>query len=128
MRRLLGATLIFTGIAHLTWSRKDFGAIVPDSLPLPADTVVVLSGYVEIALGVGLIALPRYRIVLGWLAAALFVAVFPANISQYLNHKTVFGLDTDAKRFARLVFQPLFVAWALWSSGAWRPRRARRSR
>ncbi|HWK57017.1 MAG TPA: hypothetical protein VNQ80_06760 [Parapedobacter sp.] len=28
-------------------------------------------------------------------------------------------LDTDAKRLARLFFQPVLVVWALWSSGAW---------
>ena len=31
---------------------------------------------------------------------------------------SAFGLDTDAKRFARLFFQPALVAWALASTGA----------
>ncbi|MGY6498700.1 MAG: DoxX family protein, partial [Microcella sp.] len=42
-----------------------------------------------------------------------------------------FGLDTDLARGVRLLFQPLLVAWALWSTGAWSwwraHRRARRS-
>ena len=48
-----------------------------------------------------------------------FVAVFPGNISQYLTHTDAFGLDSDPARALRLVFQPVLVAWALWSTGAW---------
>jgi hypothetical protein len=61
---------------------------------------------------------------MGWLAAAFFVAIFWGNISQYLNHVDAFGLDTDTKRFVRLLFQPLLVAWALGSTGAWRALKA----
>jgi hypothetical protein len=35
-----------------------------------------------------------------------------------LNGVSAFGLDTDARRFARLFFQPALVAWALASTGA----------
>jgi uncharacterized membrane protein len=59
--------------------------------------------------------------------AAFFVAVFPGNISQLVTHTDAFGLDTDAARAIRLVFQPLLVLWALWSTGAWRTWRHRRS-
>jgi hypothetical protein len=38
------------------------------------DFVVVASGVVEIALGLALIALPRYRVPVGWIVAAFFVA------------------------------------------------------
>jgi hypothetical protein len=50
--------------------------------------------------------------------AAFFVAIFPGNIAQYVEGNDGFGLDTDGKRLARLFFQPLLVAWALWSTGA----------
>ena len=30
------------------------------------------------------------------------------------------GLGTDRKRLVRLSFQPALVAWALWSTAAWR--------
>jgi hypothetical protein len=45
--------------------------------------------------------------------------VFPGNVSQYVTHTDAFGLDSDRARAVRLVFQPLLVAWALWSTGAW---------
>ncbi len=125
-RILLGAALVYAGVSHLTWSRTDFLAQVPGWVPLDADLVVVLSGIVEIALGASLIVLVRHRVVLGWVAAAFFVAVYPGNISQYVDGDDAFGLDTDAARAVRLLFQPLLVAWALWSTGAWSAWRAGR--
>jgi hypothetical protein len=38
-----------------------------------------------------------------------------------------FGLDTDAKRAIRLVFQPVLVAWALVSTDAVRVLREKRA-
>jgi uncharacterized membrane protein len=83
---------------------------------------VVVSGVVEISLGGALIALPGRRVQIGWLVAAFFVLVFPGNISQFVTRTDAFGLDSDGARAARLVFQPLLVLWALWSTGAWRRR------
>lgn len=118
-RVALGAFLLFTGVAHLTSQRQEFQAQVPTWVPLDADLVVVASGIVEIALGLALIALPRYRVAIGWIVAGFFVAIFPGNISQYVTGTDAFGLDTDQARLIRLFFQPLLVVWALWSTGAW---------
>ena len=119
-RLLLGVLLAVAGITHLTVGRVEFLAQVPPWVPLDADLVVVLSGVVEIALGLALILLPRRRILTGLATAAFFVVIFPGNISQYVNQVDAFGLTTDAARLGRLFFQPLLVAWALWSTGAWR--------
>ncbi|MGY2894174.1 DoxX family protein [Deinococcus sp. UYEF24] len=121
-RVLLGSALIFAGISHLTFARQGFQAQVPRSLPLDPDFVVLASGVVEIGLGGVIAFLPRYRVPIGWGAAAFFAAVFPGNIAQYLNHASSLGLDTDRARGIRLLFQPLLMLWALWSTGAW-PRR-----
>jgi uncharacterized membrane protein len=115
----LGFALAYAGIGHLTTSRSEFQAQVPSVFADYADFVVLASGVVEIALGIGLIALWKYRVQIGWLAAAFFVAIFWGNISQYVNGVDAFGLDTDTKRLVRLFFQPLLVAWALLSTGAW---------
>jgi uncharacterized membrane protein len=112
---LLGAALIFTGTAHLTTSRITFQAQVPTWLPLSPDFVVIASGIVEIALGLALISLRRRREV-GIATALFFVAIFPGNINQYINHIDAFGLDTDRARAIRLLFQPLLVFLALWSA------------
>ncbi len=111
----LGAFLAFAGISHLTFAREDFQAQVPDWVPMDKDTVVLLSGGVEITLGMALILLKKHKKLTGLTAAAFFAMVFPGNVSQYTHHRDAFGLDTDKKRFTRLFFQPALIAWALWS-------------
>ena len=127
-RLTLGAALLFAGTSHLTFARSEFQAQVPEWLPLDPDFVVLASGVVELGLGAGLIAAPkRFRPLVGLLAAAFFLAIFPGNISQWLTRTDAFGLNTDTARFVRLFFQPLLVVWALWSTGAVAALRARRS-
>ena len=115
-RVALGAALVFAGTSHLTFARKDFQAQVPEFVPVDIDTVVLASGVAEIALGASLIALPRHKRAVGDVAAVFFTAIFPGNVSQWLHGRSAFGLDTDRKRAVRLVFQPVLVAWALWST------------
>ena len=115
----LGAALTYAGITHLTSSRQEFQAQVPTVLQSQADFVVIASGVVEILLGLSLILLIKYRTHIGWITAAFFIAIFPGNISQYINGTDAFGLNTDQARAIRLLFQPLLVIWALWSTGAW---------
>ncbi len=124
LRWLLGGALIGAGIGHLTTQRSEFRAQVPSWFPLDDDVVVVASGIVEIALGVSLIALPRHRVIVGTIVAAFFVVIFPGNIAQWREGVDAFGLDSDAKRFARLFFQPVLVIWALGATGAWQAFRA----
>ncbi len=123
-RWILGVALLYAGIGHLTFAREEFLAQVPQWVPLNSDLVVVLSGIVEIVLGAALIVLARYRALVGWATALFFVAIFPGNIAQYLNGTDAFGLNTDQARAIRLLFQPLLVLWALWSTGAWAAWRA----
>jgi len=120
---LLGLALGYAGIGHLTTSRQEFQAQVPNLLKDYADFVVVASGVVEIALGLALVGLWKYRVQVGWVVAAFFVAIFPGNISQYVSGVDAFGLDSDTSRLVRLFFQPLLVVWALWSTGAWKARK-----
>jgi uncharacterized membrane protein len=95
----------------------EFQAQVPPWVPLSPDFVVLASGVVEIALGLALISLQRRREV-GIATALFFIAIFPGNISQFINHIDAFGLDSDRARAIRLLFQPLLVLWALWSTTA----------
>lgn len=123
-RLALGAFLLFAGISHLTFARTDFLAQVPGWVPIDPDTVVVVSGVLEISLGGALLVLPGRRVQVGWVVAAFFVAIFPGNISQLVTQTDAFGLDSDRARAVRLLFQPLLVFWALWSTGAWAAHRA----
>ena len=121
-RWLLAAAMIFAGLSHLFWARKEFQAQVPDLvtdvLPIDKDGVVVASGAVEIMLGAALVVLPKERRRVGAILAAFFIAIFPGNIAQAMDKRPAFGLDSDAARIARLFFQPLLVCWALWSTRA----------
>jgi uncharacterized membrane protein len=119
----LGLALGYAGIGHLTNNRQEFQAQVPTLLKNYADFVVVASGVVEICLGLALVGLWKYRVQVGWAVAAFFVAIFPGNISQYVNGVDAFGLDSDTSRLVRLFFQPVLVVWALWSTGAWQARK-----
>ncbi len=118
-RLVLGAFLIFAGIGHLGAQRAEFQAQVPSWIPIAADTVVVVSGIVEITLGVALVLARRRAPIVGVIVAAFFIAIFPGNIAQFVEGKSAFGLDSDTQRFVRLWFQPVLVVWALWSTGGW---------
>ena len=120
-RILLSIFMVYAGFSHLTFNRVDFQAQVPDWLPLSKDLVVILSGIVEMALGLGLAFWKKERVTFGWALALFFVLVFPGNIAQYLDQKDAFGaLDSDNARLIRLFFQPILIAWALWSTGAFK--------
>ena len=119
-RLLLGAVLALAGVSHLSWSRTEFLAQVPEWFPADADLVVVLSGVVEVLIGTALLVAVKYRVIVGLVAAAFFVAIFPGNIAQLIEGTDAFGLDSATSRAVRLLFQPVLVGWALWSTGAWR--------
>ena len=124
-RYVLGIFLLLAGIGHLTFQRTAFAAQVPPWLPLSPDLVVLLSGFVEIALGLSLLLFYKQRTKVGWIVALFFVLVFPGNIAQLVEHRDAFGLDSDLKRWLRLPFQPVLIAVALWSTGAWQAWRKR---
>ncbi len=123
LRLLLGGVLVLAGIGHLTELREAFRAQVPEWFPIDENLVVVVSGIIEIALGTALLAGGR-RVLIGTAVAVFFVVIFPGNIAQWLESTDAFGLDSDLERFIRLLFQPVLIAWALVSTGAWRAWRA----
>lgn len=118
VRIVLGIFMITAAIGHFTFQRDDFQAQVPNWVPLDKDLVVILSGIVEIALGLGMIFLTQYKVYVGIALAVFYVLVFPGNIAQYLNGTSAFGLDTDQARLIRLFFQPVLIFLTLWSSRA----------
>ena len=126
-RILLALAMVYVGFSHLTFNRIDFQAQVPDWVPLSKDLVVIGSGIVEMGLGVALAFWKNERARIGWALALFFVLVFPGNIAQYLDSKDAFGvLDSNTARLGRLFFQPVFIAWALWSAGSWKAWRTRK--
>lgn len=124
-RLALAVVLIGAGIGHFA-NAETFLAQVPPWMPYP-EAVVAISGVFELVLGVALLVSPqRFRPAVGWVVAAFFVIIFPGNISQFVTGTAAFGLDSDAARFFRLLFQPVLVVWALWCTSAWTTWRASR--
>ncbi len=77
---LLGAALTGTGALHLACPAP-FDGLIPGVLPGPARAWTLGSGVAE--LGVGTLLLhPRTRRGGGWAAAALFVGVWPGNVTM----------------------------------------------
>jgi uncharacterized membrane protein len=118
LRIILGAFMVMAAVGHLTFQRLEFQAQVPDWIPLSKDAVVILSGIVELALGLAMIFWKNERIRVGITLAIFYILIFPGNINQYMNGINAFGLDTDKARLIRLFFQPVLILWALWSTGA----------
>jgi uncharacterized membrane protein len=116
MRWLLAAIYLVAGIIHVR-SPGGFVAITPGWVPWP-ETVVLLTGLCEIAGAVALAVVPGLRRAAGIALAAYAVCVFPANINHAINGIAVGGTQMGWWYHGpRLLFQPVFVWWALWVGG-----------
>ncbi|MFI5450916.1 hypothetical protein ACHMWN_02055 [Pedobacter sp. UC225_61] len=118
LRIILGIFMIAAAIGHFTFQRAAFQAQVPNWIPISKDSVVLISGIVEISLGLAMLFWTKQKVKIGIALAVFYVLIFPGNIAQYLNHTDAFGLDTDRARLIRLFFQPPLILAALWSTGA----------
>ena len=65
LRIVLGLFMLMAGIGHLTFQRAEFQAQVPNWIPLGKDLVVILSGIVELLLGVSMIFWKKERVKTG---------------------------------------------------------------
>ncbi len=111
-RWLLAFAMVGIGIQHFT-NPSPFEKIVPAYLPYPL-ALVYVSGFFEIAGGVGLLIPPVSRIA-AWGLIALYVTVFPANVNMAVHDIKIPGLTYPSIfNWVRLPFQVLFVAWAWW--------------
>lgn len=119
LRISLGLGMLYIGVGHLTFSRLEFQAQVPMWLAKEKsliDFVVITSGIIEILLGVLMSWGGKFKAYVGFALAIFYILIFPGNISQYINEIDAFGLNTPNKRLTRLLFQPLLIIWALWST------------
>ena len=125
-RTVLALLYGLAGILHVA-APHPFIGIVPHWVPQPA-LVVLLTGLAELAGAIGLLqsrslALRRAA---GWGLAAYALCVWPANFHhmQIDMARPDHGLGLGY-HIPRLLAQPLIIWWALWASGAVRPRRPR---
>ena len=117
LRILLGVVYLIAGVAHIR-APGGFLKITPDWVPYPS-TVFFLTGLAEIVGSLALVFVPRLRVAAGIGLAAYAVCVFPANINHAINDIAIGGKHLSWWYHGpRLAFQPVFVWWALWTSGA----------
>ncbi len=105
----LSRLLIGAGVTHLVLPGP-FDSIVPGWVPGPPRLWTVASGVAELGVGV-LLANPPTRRFAGAAAAALLIAVFPANVDMawQQRHHPVMRVVT----LARLPLQVPLVMWAM---------------
>jgi uncharacterized membrane protein len=106
----LSAVLGFAGVAHFL-RPEFFDEIVPRALPASPRTWTYVSGVAEVACAVA-VARPASRRIGGLAAAALFVAVFPANIQMAVDWQDR-SVRERAAAYGRLPLQLPLVLWAL---------------
>ena len=106
---LLAGLLTVSGISHFV-ATDAYAAIVPPQLPSPR-ALVHGSGVTELGCAAGLAA-ARTRRVAAWATAALFVAVFPANLQMALDRGGRSAAYT-ALVLARLPVQLALIWWAV---------------
>jgi uncharacterized membrane protein len=109
LKIILAVLMVGAGAMHFV-SPRYYLAIVPRVLPYPA-FIVAASGVAEIALGAGLL-FGRTQVLAAWGLIALFVAVFPANVSQALRRIPYGKRSPSWLAWARLPLQAVFIAWA----------------
>src|SRR4051812_32138643 len=102
------ATLfVVAGIGHFV-ATDFYLRIMPPYLPWHRP-LVLLSGIIEIALGV-LLLVPRTSTSAAWGLIALLIAVFPANVHLYL-HQEIWPLP-PLVHLLRLPLQAVLILWA----------------
>lgn len=107
----LAVVLGGAGVTHFLRPRG-YDRIVPDALPPRLTTLA--SGAAELGIATGL-AIPATRRAAGWAAAALFLAVFPANLKM-AGDLLDSPRSSRTMRFVsvlRLPLQAPLVAWAV---------------
>lgn len=122
--KALAGLLATTGVLHFARPRP-YDAIVPTVLPGRARTWTYLSGVAELACAAA-IAVPATRRIGALAAAALFVAVFPANVKMAVDERRA-SPRRRAIAYGRLPLQLPLVWWALRVGDAADRTRPRRS-
>jgi uncharacterized membrane protein len=111
--KLLATFLLVAGISHFL-NPEFFDAIVPPALPGSERLATYLSGAAEVLVGVGIFIARTRRLAL-WAAAALFIAVYPANLYMAWDWRDR-ELSERLVAYGRLPLQIPMIWWAVASA------------
>ncbi|MGJ3240515.1 MAG: DoxX family protein [Anaerolineae bacterium] len=109
---IVALVFIVAGINHFI-NPQFYVAIMPQYLPYHLE-LVYLSGFFEIAGGVGVL-IPAIRRLAVWGLIALLIAVFPANLHMALNAPAFADIAPAWVLYLRLPLQLVMIIWVWWS-------------
>lgn len=117
----MACMLVFTAIGHFAFT-EGMSTMLPDFFPKKKE-LVLITGLVEIALGVGLV-LPQYKYTSAWMLIVFFMLVLPINIRaaiEHINYQTgqLNGPGISYLWF-RVPLQLFFVLWVYFSTIFWK--------
>lgn len=111
-RIAMSCMLLFTASGHFIFA-EGMSMMLPDFFPLKK-AVILMTGFLEIALAVGLL-FTKTRRISSLLLIAFFICILPANIYAALNHldleKGTFTGPGPGYLWIRIPLQLLFISW-----------------
>jgi len=114
-RIAMTAMLAFTAIGHFAF-RKGMTMMIPDFIAYK-NSIIVLTGLIEIAAGVGLL-IPSLQQLTSWLLIIFFILILPANIYTAMRNidyqKGTFDGPGLRYLWLRIPLQVFFILWVLW--------------
>jgi uncharacterized membrane protein len=127
MRHGMAGGFTLTGVDHFVHAHHRYVPMLPDVLANYALALVYVTGAAELAGAIGLVlplaiyrrlGLPNLRQWAGIGLAVLLVFLVVANINVAVKGSGVQGLEFSAWYYwLRLLFQPIFILWALFVAG-----------
>ena len=105
---------VLIGVMHLAKPDK-LTYMISGILPY-AHALVIVSGMLEIVLGIGLL-FPSTRVYAAWALIVLLILMFPANINVAVKQLPAPGglFAQPWYTWSRLAFQPVYIAWIWWA-------------
>lgn len=104
--------LFFTAFGHFKFP-KGIAMMIPKFIPYKTE-LVYLTGFMEIAAGVGLL-FPQFRYYTGWFLILFFILILPANIYAAIHHldyqKGTFDGKGATYLWFRIPMQLFLIVW-----------------
>ena len=111
------AMLCFTAIGHFIYA-KGMALMIPPVIPFK-DSIVFLTGIMEIVLGIGLL-FPAVRPYAGYFLIIFFILLLPANIYASMHSINYETAKFDGKGMSylwqRIPLQLFFIGWVWYFS------------
>jgi uncharacterized membrane protein len=108
----LGLLFLFTAIGHFVQT-EPMAQMLPPWVPQRI-LLVHLTGILEFAIALGFLV-PKFRRFTGWVAGAVLVLFFPANIYAAMNHVPMGGHAWGPEYLLiRAPLQAIILAWVYW--------------